>query len=96
MARLAHAREQVNGARARLRFSLAVRLRQAHASLEQRASQLGALSPLACLARGYAIVRRGDPDGPVVRDAAELRPGDAVALVFARGRARGRIERTES
>jgi len=79
----------------RLRFALAVRLRHARGTVEQAAGRLDALSPLACLERGYAIVRRGDSTGPVVRDADALAAGDAVALVFARGRARARIEGTE-
>ena len=63
--------------------------------LEQAAGRLDALSPLACLARGYAIVRQGDAAGPVVTDASALAVGDPVALVFARGRARARIDATE-
>jgi len=70
-------------------------VRNARAALERAAGQLDALSPLACLARGYAIVRHGDAAGPVVRDAGTLGVGDPVALVFARGRARARIEATE-
>src|SRR5947209_3394192 len=73
----------------------AVRVRHARGTVEQAAGRLDALSPLACLERGYAIVRRGDSTGPVVRAADALAAGDAVALVFARGRARARIEGTE-
>jgi exodeoxyribonuclease VII large subunit len=87
-ARLAMARE-------RLRLGAAGRLAAARASLERSERALGALSPLACLERGYAIVRQGDLDGPVVRDAAALHAGDALALVLSRGRAFGRVERTE-
>jgi exonuclease VII large subunit len=54
---------------------------------------LTTLSPLACLARGYAIVRLGDDTGPIVREAVALRPGDKVALILGRGRAFGRVER---
>src|SRR5438067_244234 len=79
----------------RLRLALAVRRQHARGTVEQAAGRLDALSPLACLERGYAIVRRGDSTGPVVRDADALAAGDAVALVFARGRARARIEGTE-
>jgi exodeoxyribonuclease VII large subunit len=79
----------------RLRFALTVRVRHARAGLDQGASKLDALSPLACLARGYAIVRRGDAHGPVVSASASLVAGDAVALLFARGRARARIEETD-
>ena len=89
------AAERVDGATQRLRFTLAVRVRQARAAIEHAAGRLDALSPLACLARGYAIVRQGDAQGPVVRDAALLAPGDPVALVFARGRARALIDATE-
>ena len=40
-------------------------------------------------------MRRGDSSGPVVRDAGTLGAGDTVAVVFARGRARARIEASE-
>jgi len=88
-------RERVARARHRLCFVLEVALRDGRADLARVAGRLQALSPLACLERGYAIVRRGGPDGPVVRDAATLQPDDRIAMVFARGRARGRVERTE-
>lgn len=45
---------------------------------------LDAVSPLATLGRGYAIVRR--PDGGVVRDARTVKPGDTVEARLARGR----------
>ena len=72
-----------------------MRVRHGRATVEHAAGRLDALSPLACLARGYAIVRRGPLDGPVVSDAATLAAGDPVALLFARGRAQARIERVE-
>jgi exodeoxyribonuclease VII large subunit len=80
----------------RLRFALGVRVRHERAGVEALAGRLDALSPLACLGRGYAIVRHGDAAGPVVRDAAALMPGDTVALVLGRGRARARIEERET
>src|SRR5258707_1178374 len=55
----------------------------------------GASAPLACLERGYAIVRRADPGEAVVRDAGTLAPGDAVRIVLARGRVRAHIDSTE-
>jgi len=94
-ARVATARGRLAVASDRLRLAVAARLAAARATLERTERALGALSPLACLERGYAIVRHGGPDGPVVRDAAALSPGDAVALVLSRGRAIGRVERTE-
>ena len=92
---LRRARERLAAAGARVRFALDIRVRHARGAVEQAAGRLDALSPLACLARGYAIVRRGDATGPVVSDAALLAAGDPVALVFARGRARARIDATE-
>jgi len=92
---LARRRERVEALRERLRLAFAARLRAARDTVERTASSLGALSPLACLERGYAIVRLGSDAGPIVRDAGALAPGDGVALVLARGRAFGRIERTE-
>jgi len=92
---LVRLRERVDALRERLRLAFAARLRATRDALERAARSLGALSPLACLERGYAIVRLGGDDGPIVRDAAALAPGDRVALVLGRGRAFGRVERTE-
>jgi exodeoxyribonuclease VII large subunit len=94
-AQLAHARGRLDVLAGRLAFALDVRLRDAKNDLARSASHLEALSPLACLARGYAIVRRGDARGPVVQDATALAPGDTIDVTFARGRATGRIDRTE-
>jgi exodeoxyribonuclease VII large subunit len=88
-------RERVRGAAEHLRLGLALRVRAAHAALERSANRLEVLSPLACLERGYAIVRQGGPGGPVVRDAAALRAGETVSMVFAQGSARARVEETE-
>jgi exodeoxyribonuclease VII large subunit len=88
-------RERVRGAAERLRLGLAFRVRAAHAEVARATSRLEALSPLACLARGYAIVRQGGPEGPVVRDAGALARGEMVSMVFAQGRARARIDDTE-
>ena len=93
---LARMRARVDGLRERLQRAFATRVRAARDTLDRAALSLGALSPLACLERGYAIVRLGGAAGPIVRDAAALAPGDGVALVLARGRAFGRAERTES
>ena len=88
-------RERVRGAAERLRLGLTLRVRGAHAGVERAASRLEALSPLACLARGYAIVRQGGPGGPVVRDAGALASGETVSMRFAHGSARARVEGTE-
>jgi exodeoxyribonuclease VII large subunit len=58
-----------------LAYGLALR-RSRSAGLEAR---LAALSPLATLERGYAIVRRAD-NGAVVRRVDQVRTGDALAI----------------
>jgi exodeoxyribonuclease VII large subunit len=59
----------------RLRHSLALRREQ----LQGRALRLHALSPLATLERGYAIVRR-DTDGAVVSGVRQIVPGERVSI----------------
>lgn len=49
-------------------------------------ARLSALSPLATLERGYAIVR-SRADGGIVRNSNQLRPGDLVAVTFRHGSA---------
>jgi exodeoxyribonuclease VII large subunit len=92
------AAEQARVARAadRLRRTIERRLHAARTDVEREAARLDAFSPLACLERGYAIVRRDDASAAVVRDAATLAPGEGVRIVLARGRARAHIDTTES
>jgi exodeoxyribonuclease VII large subunit len=54
------------------------------------AGRLEALSPLGVLARGYSLTRT--EDGAVVRDSAQVRPGERVFVQLGRGRLVGRIE----
>jgi exodeoxyribonuclease VII large subunit len=51
---------------------------------------LNAVSPLATLERGYAIV--SVEDGAILRDAADARPGAIIEARLARGRIRAKIE----
>src|SRR5262245_21870999 len=64
---LRRAHERLARTAERLRFAMTVPVRDARAKSAHAAARLEALSPLACLGRGYAIVRRGDGAGPVVR-----------------------------
>jgi exodeoxyribonuclease VII large subunit len=79
----------------RLRRTMERRLDGLRANLRHEAARLDAFSPLACLERGYAIVRRDDPTAAVVRDADTLRAGDAIRIVLAHGRARAHVDSTE-
>ncbi len=57
------------------------------------AARLDALSPLAILGRGYALVRRAD-DGRLVTDAARVLPGDRIDVRLDRGELAARVEAT--
>ena len=62
------------------------------ARLGAASARLEALSPLAVLARGYALARTAD--GAVLTDAARVAPGDAVEVALARGRVDCEVRRT--
>jgi len=65
------------------------RAERASAELRHVAGRLDALSPLAVLARGFALARRAD--GSIVRDAAVLAVGEPLDVRFARGTARAAV-----
>jgi exodeoxyribonuclease VII large subunit len=58
--------------------------------LEQAAGKLAALSPVAILERGYSLIF--DARGTLVKDAAQLAPGDAIQARLARGELDARVE----
>src|SRR5690606_21103213 len=68
-------RRQTDAVR-RLRNAIQRRLEQRQARLQGLARSLSAISPLATVARGYAILQ--DPDGRVVRVVGDGAPGDAL------------------
>jgi exodeoxyribonuclease VII large subunit len=58
--------------------------------LEQASGKLATLSPLAILERGYSLIF--DAQGALVKDAAQLAPGDPIQARLARGELRARVE----
>ena len=72
---------------ARLRAAMQERLNTHRARLQILARALDGVSPLATLERGYAIVTE-DAGGAVLREAASVRPGQAVTARLHRGRLR--------
>jgi exodeoxyribonuclease VII large subunit len=83
-ARLVAARrlvERLDGPR--LEQAVRARVTAGRHALGAAAARLDALSPLAVLERGFAVART--PDGHVVRDAAEVAPGDELEVRLARG-----------
>jgi exodeoxyribonuclease VII large subunit len=68
--------------------------RAARGKVDALSARLESLSPLAVLGRGYSLTQR-TADGRVIRDAAELNPGEVITTRFARGQATSRIERLD-
>jgi exodeoxyribonuclease VII large subunit len=86
---LEHHGERLLASAARLRRASSLLVERRRAGLERSAAKLRALSPLATLDRGYAIVRR---EGAVVRSAAALGSGDEVDVRLAEGGFSGRVD----
>jgi exodeoxyribonuclease VII large subunit len=82
--RLRQHAQRVDELELRLRRALTGRLRQIGSRLELAQRALNAVSPLATLERGFAIVARG-AGGGLIRRAAELRVGEDVEARFADG-----------
>ena len=61
--------------------------------LEQIEHELKALSPVAILERGYALVF--DSSGKLVKDSAQVNPGDEISAKLARGQITARVENKE-
>ena len=94
--RLAAIRQQLQAQVANLAAATHTRLLESRGTLDRRTASLEALSPVAILNRGYALVF--DAKGRLVKDAARLNAGDDLSARLARGRVRARvtaIERSE-
>ncbi len=65
------------------------------ARLAQHAARLEALSPLASLSRGYAVVQRFD-DGRILRRAKDAPPGTEVSVTLAEGVLECRVTKTRA
>jgi exodeoxyribonuclease VII large subunit len=81
--------EQLSTSTARLRRAASLLVERRCAELDRTAGRLRALSPLATLDRGYAIVRR---EGVVVRSASVLSGGDEIDVRLAGGGFSGHVD----
>ncbi|MBW7470133.1 exodeoxyribonuclease VII large subunit [Marinobacter sp. M216] len=91
---LVNGQESVARTSERLGSAMRLRLRQRRERLEHMAQTLHVVSPLATLGRGYAIVR--DDEGRIIRDAAEVRPGDGITARIAQGEISARVTSVNS
>jgi exodeoxyribonuclease VII large subunit len=81
--RLARSRGEVAGLAARADAAMRGLIDERRAELGRIGAQIAALSPLAVLDRGYAMVQREDRS--IVRSAGAVRPGERLAVRLARG-----------
>jgi len=91
--RLDSVRQQLEAQTTALAAATRARLLASRAALDRQTASLEALSPLAILQRGYALVF--DRQGELVKDATQLAPGDDVSARVARGGFHARVTATE-
>ncbi len=91
--RLAAIHQRLDAQTASLALAAHARLLAGRAALDRRTAALKALSPVAILNRGYALVF--DANGQLVKDAAHLKPGDDISARLARGSVRARVNSIE-
>ena len=83
-------RDQLTRLQVRLEPALARFITARRADLSRFTAQLGALSPVAVLGRGYAVAR--DPDGRVLRRIGDILPGTRFTLTLVDGDLPARVE----
>jgi exodeoxyribonuclease VII large subunit len=79
----------------RLQRALRGRLQQSQQALGGLAARLETLSPLNVLGRGYSLTRRVG-EATVLREAAQVQPGDLLETRLRRGRLLSRVEHLET
>ncbi|MFZ5775496.1 MAG: exodeoxyribonuclease VII large subunit [Thermodesulfobacteriota bacterium] len=94
LTRLSLQAQKVAGLTRSLSLGIARVLERHRDRLHQHAGLLNAVSPLAVLARGYAIVQ--DAGGSVVVDSRQVQEGGEVAITLRRGRLHCEVKRSET
>lgn len=90
---IAERRMLLDGLRTRLDARAQSMARERRMRVEALGKRLEALSPRVVLARGYALATL--PDGTLLTDAAQARPGDALRLTLRRGAVHARVTEGE-
>ncbi|MFW3614722.1 exodeoxyribonuclease VII large subunit [Billgrantia antri] len=83
--------ERLARARARLELAMQRDVSRRHERLAGLARQLQAVSPLAVLGRGYAILQ--DQEGKVIRRAGDTQPGQALTARLGEGKLKVEVKR---
>ncbi|MDO4570194.1 MAG: exodeoxyribonuclease VII large subunit [Planctomycetia bacterium] len=82
--KIEEASQRVDFLEERLNQGARISLERGEKRVAQAAAQLEALSPLACLARGFSLTRVRHT-GQVVKNVVQLKPGDELSTLFACG-----------
>ena len=90
--RLAAMHEQLDSRTGALGAAFRAVLLQRRSRLERLAGSLEALSPVAILERGYALVF--DASGQLVKDSATVKPGDDISARLAKGEIRAVVKKS--
>jgi exodeoxyribonuclease VII large subunit len=90
---LAGVRKELDGQVAAMAAGARAILLERRSRMDRLSSQLAALSPLAILERGYALVF--DASGKLVKDGAQLGQGDEIRATLARGSFTATIKNSE-
>jgi exodeoxyribonuclease VII large subunit len=88
--RIRRDRQHIDELLRRATSTLERRLILARTRLDGARGRLEALSPLATLARGYAIVQ--SPTGTLITEAAQVAPDDRIEIIVRRGRFHAHVE----
>ena len=83
-------RQRVDALAGRMSFSMSRALERRRGRWAVAAGSLATVSPLATLARGFAIVR--DTDGALIRSTSQAQPGAAVTVQVSDGVFGARVE----
>jgi exodeoxyribonuclease VII large subunit len=89
--RLRHQAQRLDDFEQRFKRAIHAALARGSSRLHAAQRQLAALSPLATLERGYAIVTRAE-EGTLLRSSDEVTAGARIEARLARGRVRARVE----
>ncbi|MFI4914107.1 MAG: exodeoxyribonuclease VII large subunit [Steroidobacterales bacterium] len=88
--RMAQSSQRLDELEQRLQLALRARLRAAGARLESAVRALGAVSPLATLTRGFAVLTRA-ADGALITSADQLKVGEQFEARLSSGRLRAQL-----
>ena len=86
--------KELNARVAAMTVAARTSLQQRGSRLEHLSGQLAVLSPVAILERGYALVF--DSSGKLLKDAAQVKPGDEISARLAHGTLTARVQRKKS